>query len=44
MSIRIFYFRKNIVIPTRNPVNPFPDLTKWDPEDYHDVAKIHEVS
>jgi hypothetical protein len=33
-----FLFSKNLVFPPRNPVHPFPDLTKWDPEDYYDVS------
>lgn len=32
------------MFPSRNPVHPFPDLTKWDPNDYYDVGRIHEVA
>lgn len=33
-----------MIFPSKIPVNPFPDITKWDPEDYYDVKKISEVS
>jgi len=25
-------------MPTPNPINPFPDITKYDPNDYHEVS------
>ena len=31
------YFRK-VYIPTPHPVNPFPDITKYDPNDFHEVS------
>ena len=27
-------------LPSKNPINPFPEISKWDPEDYYDVKKI----
>ena len=30
-------------IPTANPVNPFPDITKYDPIDYHEVSLDPEI-
>ena len=32
------YNSPNLVFPVRNSVHPFPDITKWDPEDYYDVT------
>lgn len=41
---KLFYSSPNIVFPVRNPVHPYPDISKWDPEDYYDISKINEVS
>ena len=31
-------FRSKVYIPTPHPINPFPDITKYDPIDYHEVS------
>mmetsp|Transcript_63388 Transcript_63388/g.95682 ORF Transcript_63388/g.95682 Transcript_63388/m.95682 type:complete len:104 (+) Transcript_63388:1042-1353(+) len=31
--------KENFYIPSKNPIHPFPDLTKIDPEDYFEIGK-----
>ena len=33
---------RHILLPVGNPVNPYPDLKSYIPEEYYDFPKNHE--
>lgn len=42
MFFNSFYYYRKVYVPTPYPVNPFIDITKYDPDDYHEVLLTPE--